>query len=186
MQYLQSNPNVKHLLIEDCQISSSLLRSYVIANNILIQSFNGIVITSEERLISESSFTPWLNLRKKSLKQFTSCKLGSNNFLPQTVGTNDNSNIINHPKNTLSLVDVVKNTFESDVDAYIPSTGNGSRDLMKRVPSAQPNKKTGGVSSTGMSQSYHDNLSKEFDVVMKDLVINTLEDIVLSTKIYLQ
>jgi hypothetical protein len=167
------------LTIEDCQISSPLLRSYVAANSSHLQSFNGVVISSEERSISENALTPWLNLRKKSLKQFTSCKFGSGTSLSHSAEN------IGIPKNALSLVDVVKNTFESDVDAYIPSTGNGSRDLMKRVSSAQPNKKTSAISHSSISQSSHDHLSKEFDVVMKDIVMNTLEDIVLSSKTYL-
>jgi len=162
VQYLVTNPLVQHLVIGDCQLSANLLRTYLIANIPNLSSFNNQSISVEERKSCENSLAPWISMKKKCLKAFTSVKLSLN---PQTNNLNSHLTTFDVPsKGSLTLAETIKCSLSDNVDTYVPSMGNGSRETSKR------NKFPPAPIVSTAQLGHQDELSKEFDIAVKDII----------------
>lgn len=65
--YILENPINQH--------AGHILRSYMIAMIPKLQTFNGIAVSPMERVAAEKAYQPFINMKSKSIKQFTAVSL---------------------------------------------------------------------------------------------------------------
>lgn len=175
---MTANTFVQNLVIEDCLVSVNLLRTFMIANIPSLISFNNQSVTPEERKNCENSLSPWLAMKKRSVKTFASVKFSNPAAVNNTTVNNGNVDIPS--KSSSSFVDSIKSSLLDNTDTYIPSMGNNTRDGPKRNTTLLPHV----VNTTQQFIHLQHDVSKEFDIAMKDIIKQAIVEISIGSAVY--